>query len=73
MCAVQIFRLTVCDPETMSRLTIHAIHSDHLPVDQFPECHLAMEAVTVDEDGPGFEDALNVSFSHLIAPLRVRA
>ena len=73
MCEVQIYRLIVCDPEAMSRMTIHAIHSDHLPVDGFPGCHLVAEPIKVDEDKPEFEDALNVSFAHLVAPLRVRA
>lgn len=73
MCDVQIFRPSVWDPETLNRALVHATHPHHLPVDGFPGCHLMVEPITVDPDGPEFDDALSVSFAYIVAPLRVRA
>lgn len=73
MCDAQISRLTVWDPDTMSRKTIHAVYPHHLPVDGFPGCHLVVEPIGVDVDGPEFEEAVGTSFMLLVAPLRVRA
>jgi len=73
MCTVQVFRLIVSDPEVMSRVRIHATNPHHLPVDACPGCHLIVERVTVDVDGPEFEDALSVSFAFIVGPLRVHS